>query len=233
MNDTMIQTLWNEGKEKELKMSRQEIDGMLEKSVRRAWTDLRRMVWIYLAMMMATLVVSGMNIAGYASKPVWRGVNLGLVLLTAVFLVFGTHLLAEMRRLDDPKQGLIELVRRKLRFFRTKYQVWLGIVALAIWVLGFAVSLQLYNQDGHYRIKKDLFILGFAMVQLLLIYLIVRVAHYPLIQRMLAALRDLETQATQETGRFEERQKYRVLIAVLAFVLGVALFAALLVRFLA
>jgi hypothetical protein len=232
MNDKLIQTLWNEGKGKEPKMSKQEIEGILHKSVKRGWTDLRRMVWFYLAMMAAILVVSGMNIAVYASNPTWLGVHLGLTLLTVGFLAFGTHLLTEMRRLDDPAQELTELVRRKLRFFRTKYQAWLGVVALAIWILGFAVSLYMYNQDGHYRIKKDLFILCFAVAQLIMIYVIVRIAHYPLAQRMLAALRDVEAQATEATQRFERSQKYRVLIAILTFLLGLALFVGLLAHFL-
>ena len=233
MNDKLIQTLWNEGKGKEPKMSKQEIEGILRRSVKRGWTDLRRMVWFYLAMMTAILVVSGMNIAVYASNPPWLAVHVGLTVLTVAFLAFGTHLLGEMRRLDNPAQELTELVRRKLRFFKTKYQVWLGVVTLAIWVLGFAVSLYMYNQDGHYRIKKDLFILCFAGAQLIMLYVIVRIAHYPLAQRLLAALRDVEAQATEATQRFEKSKKYRVLIAVLALLLGIALFAGVLAHLLA
>ena len=233
MNDKLIQTLWNEGKGKEPKMSKQELKGILQKSVKRGWTELRRMVWVYLAVMVGILVVSGINIAVYASNPNWLGVHLGMTLLTVGFLAFGAHVLDVMRRLDDPTQGLMVLVQRKLHFFRTKYQAWLGIVALAIWMLCFGVSLYMYNEDGHYGIEKDLFILSFAVAQAVIIYAMVRVAHHPMLQRILAALRDIEAQSTEQTRRFEKGQKYRVLIGVLAFILGVALFAGALAYFLA
>ena len=233
MNDKLIQALWNEGKGKEPKMSKQDIEGILYKSVKRGWTDLRRMVWIYLSVMVAILVVTGMNIAVYASNPAWLGVHLGMTLLTVAFLAFGAHLLDAMRRLDDPTQGLLVLVKRKLHFFRTKYQVWLGIVALAIWMLCFAVSLYMYHENGHYGIKQDLFILTFAVAQVVIIYAMVRVAHHPMVQRILVALRDIEKQSAEQTQRFERSQKYRVLIGVLAFILGAALFAGILAHFLA
>ena len=233
MNDNLIQSLWNRGKEKEPKMSPQEIESILHKSVKRAWTDLRRLVWFYLAMMAATLVVNGMNIAVYRSNPPWLGAHVALTVLVLGFLGFGAHLIGEMRRLDNLAEGLGVLVRRQLRFFKTKYQVWLGIVTLAIWLLGFAVSLYLYNQDGQYRIHKDLFLAVFVVAQILITYVIVRVAHYPVSRRILAALRDVEAQAAEQTRSFEKSQKYRNLMYALAFVLGVAFFVGLLLHYLA
>jgi len=233
MNEDLIQSLWNKGKGKEPKMSTLEIEKILHNSTKRAWTELRRMVWFYLAVMLALLVMTGMNIAAYRSNPAWLVVNISLTLLVVGFLGFGAHLVSEMRRLDDLAEGLADLVRRQLRFFKTKYQVWLGIVSLAIWLLCFAVSLYLYNQDGHYHIQPDWFLAGFTVVQMLIIYAIVRLAHYPMAQRILAALQDLEAQATEQTQSIESSQKYRMLMLGLAFLVGAALFVGLLLHFLA
>jgi len=233
MNNDLIQSLWNRGKAKEPKMSAQQIESILQKSVKRAWTDLRRLVWFYLAVMAAVLVFNGMNIAVYRSNPAWLGAHVALTLLVLGFLGFGVHLIGEMRRLDNPAEGLAVLVRRQLRFFRTQYQVWLGVVTLGIWLLGFAVSLYMYQQDGHYRIQPDWFLAVFVVAQLLITYVIVRVAHYPISRRILAALRDVEAQAAEQTRSFEKSQKYRVLMYALAFILGVALFIGLLLHYLA
>jgi len=233
MNNDLIQSLWNRGKGKEPKMSTQQIEDILHKSVKRAWTDLRRLVWCYLAVLAAVLVVNGMNIAVYHSNPAWLGVHVALTVLVLGFLGFGAHLIGEMRRLDNLAEGLAELVRRQLHFFKTKYQVWLGIVTLGIWLLGFAVSLYMYNQDGDYRIRKDLFLVVFVVVQILITYAIVRVAHYPVSRRILAALRDVEAQATEQTRSFEKSQKFRILMYALAVILGLALFIGGLLHYLA
>lgn len=232
MKDELIQSLWNRGKGKEPKMSSQEIEGILHHSVKRAWADLRRMVWFYLVVMVAILVVNGMNIAVYSSNRAWLGVNIALTIVVAGLLGFGVHLIGEMRRLDDLAEGLAVLVRRQLHFFRTKYQVWLGIVTLGIWLLGFAVSLYMYHEEGQYRVRPDWFLAVFVVAQVLIIYVMVRVAHHPMSQRIVAALRDVEAQVTEQTQRFEKGQKYRLLIGILAVILGAALFMGILLHFL-
>ncbi len=232
MNEDLIQSLWNKAKGKDPKMSTQEIDAILRRSVRRGWSELQRMVWFYLAVIAAILVVNGMNIAGYRSNPAWLTVHIALTFLAVGFLGFGVHVMGEMRRLENLAESLAELVRRQLHFFKTKYQIWLGLVSVGIWMLGFAVSLYLYNQNGHYRIHKDLFLAFFTIAQLLIIYVLVRVAHYPLLQRVLAALHDVEAQSVEQTQSFDKSRKYRVLIGVLAFILGVALFLGVLLHYL-
>jgi hypothetical protein len=228
MNDDPIKSLWNLGKRKERKMNTEEIQSILHRSAKRAWTELRRLVWFYLAVMVAILVVNGMNIAAYRSNAAWVGVDIALTLLAAGFAAFGAHIIAEMRRLDNYGDGLAVVVRRQLEFFRTKYQVWLVVVALGIWLLGFAVSLYLYNENGHYRVHQDMFLVGFTAAQLVIIYAIVRVAHYPFLQRILAALHDIDAQVAERTQTFERGQKYRVLIGIAAALIGLAVFIALL-----
>jgi len=233
MNNDPIQSLWNRGKGKEPKMSIPQIESILQKSVKRAWTDLRRLVWFYLAVMASVLVVTGMNIAVYRSNAAWLSVHVALSMIVIGFLGFGVHLIGEMRRLDNLAEGLAVLVRRQLRFFKTQYQVWMGVVTLGIWLLGFAVSLYMYHQDGHYRIHPDLFLAVFVVAQIMITYVIVRVAHYPISRRILAALRDVEAQATEQTRSFEQSQKYRILMYALAVILGVALFVGFLLYYLA
>jgi len=233
MKEDLIQSLWNQGKGKELKMNTLEIERILQSSTKRAWTDLRRMVWFYLAVMMVLLVVTGMNISAYRSNPVWLGVNIALTLMAVGFLGFGVQLFGDMRRLDDMAESLTDLVRRQLCFFQTKYQVWLGVVSLAIWLLSFAVSMYAYHQDGHYGVHADGFLVAFEVMQLLAIYGIVRIAHHILARRILAAVEDIKAQTIEQTQTIEDGRKRRTLILVTAFMVGGALFVALLLHFLA
>jgi hypothetical protein len=188
------------------------------------------MVWFYLSMMAAILVMSGMNLAEYRANPAWVTILVGLIMAALGFLGFGVHLIGDMRRLDNPAEELTSLVRKQLRFLKTKYQLWLGVVAVAIWLLGFTISLYMYAEDGRYAIHKDLFLAVFVVGQLVAIYAIVRIAHYPMVRRIQVVLQDLEAQAIEATQTFEKGRKYRLLISTLAVLLGLALLVGILIH---
>lgn len=230
MNGDWISTLWQKSKEKEPRMSAQEIDGILRRSTTSGWTELRRMVWFYLSIMAAILVMSGMNLAEYRANPAWVIALVGLITLSLGFLAFGAHLISDMRRLENPAEELITLVRRQLCFLRTTYQLWLGVVAVAIWLLGFTISLYLYAEDGRYAIHKDLFLAVFAVGQWLAIYAIVRIAHHPMMRRIQVVLEDLEAQAVEATSAFDKGRTYRIFVSILAVLIGLALLVGILVH---
>jgi hypothetical protein len=232
MNDELIQALWQQGKASEPKMSLKEIETVLARSARSGWSELRRMVWFYLAVMASGVLLSGWNYVTYRTNPGWLAALAGMVALLLAFIGYGAGVLREMRALDQPLDGLAIQVKRQMRFFRTRYQVWMGTVAAAIWLVCFGVSLQMYYEDGRYGVSIDGGLVAFSVMQAAIIYGLVRVAHHLLSQRLVAALEDLEAQATEQTERIARSQRWQTVLLILAVIAGAALFSALLLHFL-
>ena len=215
MNDQEIQSLWNQSKQQEPRMDGPAIRHILEKSVRQGWGGLRFNAWLFLGLLGVVEVFNLMNLVGFASHPSWLAVHAGLTALTLGFMIYALRMLQELRTLDDPRESLSALVRRQLRFFHTTFEGWLWMAAATAWLLSFSVSVWMENQGGGYRINR---VIEFVAVSAGLIfgsYAIMRLRHYPMVQRSLAALHDLESQLTDQTERVNAQRKYWVIGGVL------------------
>jgi len=101
---------------------------------------LKTFLWLYLAMLLATLVLQGVNLAGYRTNPAMLVVH-GVVLAAALgFTAFGIHLYGEVGRLDRRDEKLVDAVERRLHLLRGKYEVWLWICAVTAWMLAWAIN---------------------------------------------------------------------------------------------
>lgn len=218
MNHDLIQSLWNRGKGKEPKMSTQEINNLLAKSVRTGWSKLRINVWTFAVMLFVALVFSVLNVIGFASNPGWLAMHVGLTLITLVFLAFNLRVLRPLQGLDDPSVELPRLIKRQLHFFHTTFERWMWIAAVTSWLLSFSVSVWMENQGGQYRINHLVEFVAVSAAVVFGSYAILRLGHYPLIQRTLAALYDLHAQVTEETQRVQKQRKYWIIALVLLVV---------------
>lgn len=232
MNDELIKAIWKQGKAGDPRMSAQEIESILARSARTGWSELRRMVWFYLGLMGVGVMMIAWDCATYRANPVWVSVMGGMSLLLVGFIAFGLRVLHDMHQLDDTMDSVAGLVQRQLHFFRTRYQFWLAMVAAGIWVLSFAVSLQMYHDAGQYRVTVDGFLMVFSVLQAVIIYGLVRGSHHLFSRRLVAALEDLNAQATEKTDRIERGHRGLKVLLVVAVVAGILLFAGVLLRFL-
>lgn len=215
MNNDLIQSLWNRGKGKEPKMSTQQINNLLAKSVRVGWSKLRINVWLFALMLSAALVFNVLNVIAFTSNPRWLAVHAGLTLITLVFLVFNLGVLRPLRGLDDPSVELPTLVRQQLHFFHTTLKWWMWVGPVTCWLLSFSLSVWTDQQDGQYRINHVGKFVAMSAAVIFGLYAVYRLAHYPLIQRTLAALHDLEAQVTEQTRRVQKQRKYWIIAGIL------------------
>lgn len=214
MNDELIKSLWNQSKQKEPKMNTQAINSILEKSVRAGWPKLRINVSVFLVMLTVGFVFEGLNVISYGANPGWLAVHVGVTLVTLASLAFNLRVRRELHNLDDPDVGLAVLVRRQLQFFHTTFEWWLWVVAVTPWILSFSVSVWMGNQHGQYRIEHVVEYVAVSVAMIFGCYALFRLGHYPIVQRTLAALHDLEAQVTEQTQRVDARRKYWIIAAV-------------------
>ena len=223
MNDEQMKSLWTQGKQEEPKMNLQAINSILEKSVRTGWSCLRLNVSVFVCMLAVALIFDVLNVIGYATNPAWLTVHAGLTAVTLAFMTLSLHVKRDLRSLDDPSVGLAALVRRQLKFFHTTFEWWLWVAAVTTWVLSFSISVWVANQHDHYRIKSVVEFIAVSAAMIFGSYALFRLGHYPMIQRTLAALHDLEAQATEKTLRVQGHRKYWVIaLVVLVVVLTVS-----------
>ncbi len=218
MNDEQIQSLWNKGKQQELKLDGNMINRILEKSVRCGWPMLRVNLWTFLVMLAVAEIFNVLNLAGSVSHRGWLAVHAGLTVCTLGLFVLGLRVFRELRTLADPDENVALLVRKQLSFFHGTFEWWLWGWALTVWIFSFCVPVWLENQRGGYRIDNVIEFVAVSTGLTFGSYAIFRLGHLPMVQRALAALHDLESQITEQTERIEAQRKYWMIGVVLLFV---------------
>jgi hypothetical protein len=204
-------------------MTKAEIQAILEPRLRRSVRGWSLLVWVYLAFIAVTLVCEGMSLYAFRVNPVMLAALTVMVLLTLGFLAYGIYLLGELAAMDRADNSLVTALKRRLRFYRTKYEVWLWMLAVTIPFLSFAVSTMMDNQDGQYRINRPGVFIAVTAAQLVFMYVVLKIGHYPLMRQQQAILSDLESQVTTETDRVEAMKRtwrrWGLLLAILGTVL--------------
>ena len=211
MNDTVIKSLWDLGKRQEPQMDAREINDILRKSVRSGWPKLRLNVWVYSAMATVALIFSLLNVFGNLSHSPWNVVHLVLTIMILVFLALCMDVQRKLRGLDECDQSVAVLVKRQMRFFHSTFEWWLWVASVTTWVLSFSVVVWIEDQIGRYSIVAPVEFVAISAAVIFGGYALLRLGHYPMLQRTVAALHDLESQITEQTLRVQTWRKYWII----------------------
>jgi hypothetical protein len=222
MNDDVIKSLWDQGKRQEPQMDPQEINDILKKSVRRGWPKLRLNVWICGAMTVVGLIFDVLNFVGNLTNSPWVVVHLVLTVIAFGFLALSMRVLRDLRGLDESNETVAVLVQRQLRFFHTTFEWWLWIASVTTWMLSFSVVVWIEDQVGRYSIVAPVEFIAVSAAVIFGSYALLRMGHYPMLQRTLAALHDLESQITEQTQRVQAWRKYWIIATGILVVLVTA-----------
>jgi len=222
MNDDVIKSLWDQGKRQEPQMDPQEINDILKKSVRRGWPKLRLNVWICGAMTVVGLIFDVLNFVGNLTNSSWVVVHLVLTVIAFGFLALSMRVLRDLRGLDESNETVAVLVQRQLRFFHTTFEWWLWIASVTTWMLSFSVVVWIEDQVGRYSIVAPVEFIAVSAAVIFGSYALLRMGHYPMLQRTLAALHDLESQITEQTQRVQAWRKYWIIATGILVVLVTA-----------
>lgn len=204
-------------------MTKAEIQAILQPQIRKSALGWSIAMWTYLAVIAGTLVCEGMNMYAFRTNPIMLTVGVLLTFLTLGFLAYGIHILRELATIDQADESLVAKLQRRLRFHRTKCEIWLWMIALTVAFLSFAVSTMPDAQDGQYRINRPGVFIGVTLGQILFMYAVLRIAQYPFVRESKAILSDLENQVTTGTDQVKAFKRTWRLWGLLFAVLGTIL----------
>jgi hypothetical protein len=204
-------------------MSKAEIQALLVPQFRKSGIGLHIVVWTYLVLIAGTLVCEGMNIYAFRTNPIMSTVGVLLTIFTLGFLVYGIHILRELTAIDLVDESLVAKLQRRLRFHRTKFEIWLWMIAFTVAFLSFAVSTMLDAQDGQYRINRPGVFVGIVLGQILFMYAVLKIGQYSFVRESKAILSDLESQVTTGTDGVKALKRTWFVWSLLFAVLGTIL----------
>jgi len=226
-DNDLIERLWDKRSEDQV-MSRDEIAQALRPRVARGSRTMKVHLWTYVAVLLVTLVVQGVNVAGYWPNATMRALQIALTLGALGRAVFAVHMVGAVWGLDRTDEPLAETVERRLAFLRGKYEVWLWASAASLLLLIWGLNTLVDNAQAEFRINKPLVFCAVQVVAFLLTYGVLKVAHMPVVRVLLAVLEDLEAQIVDRTNaardweRTARRWKWAVLAVCIALLaLGV------------
>lgn len=231
MNNS-IENIWQKGQGKEKKMSQTQIEQMLKTDVQKHSTALQMFVWIYVTILVATVVMNSINIAAYQSNGSMVAIQALLALISVGFIAYGLSLVRDIKKTDRMDQSLLTALQERMKVIRYKYERWYLIIGFSIVALTFAVTTMNGNENGHYTIHQPLIFILFTVAQFTIVYLLNKVAHYPYVRQLKAYIHDLEHQVTDQTARVVELQTSWKKWGLALLIFGLVLFIYFFVRFL-
>jgi hypothetical protein len=194
------------GEETEVPLTHEELVQLLRPDVRRMRSLFPMHLWIFVVFLAAVLVVDVANLYGYWRNPTLLAVQAAVTVLTLAFLVYTGFVLREARRLERLDDDLVSIVRRRLRFFQTRYGVWLWLAAASVSLASWAVSTFVDNASGEYPINRPDIVVATLLGQIILVYAALRIVHRPFLVESRAVLHDLQSQVLDETTALPERR---------------------------
>jgi hypothetical protein len=224
MSEDIIQDIWDKGKSQKQDLSLQEIERALRPDVRRQSIAIRMYIWLWLAILLGAFAMVVLNIEGYLNNSTMLMTHIGLAMLTIAFAAYGIHLLGEIRIMDRADESLMNLLERRRRFYRTKFEIWNLIMAATVVLLTFALNAYVDNDNGQHRINRVEIFVAFSLTQFGFIYGINKLAQLPIRKGMKIFLSDLGTNAMEGTQTLVGfRKRWRVWVVVF-FIIGTILF---------
>ena len=221
MEDNNLINIWEQQKDvpDNEKLENKMITEYLKPKVSKvSWTFLFNLVF-YIAALVASVIMLSMNIYGYRENPAMLTAESGLLVLSLIFLGYGVYIFMKIREINNYSKDLRELLKSKIRFLRFHYEIWLVITALVVWILTFALTTLVDNQDGFYRINRVGMFLTVSLGMIVVIYSIQKLSAGLSLRNLKVFLADLEESSMARTEQFEHRRKKSKWLYVAAFLI--------------
>lgn len=188
-------------------MTQAELDRIIRRGMRGSVSGWKLYIATNLLALLATIIFGLLNVFGYRGNPPMLVAELGITLTAGILLVFGVHVSRELRRIARADESLMDALRRRLAFVRSKYELWLWAAALTCLLLVFALTTFIDNRNGVYRINQPLVFWGTLAGVLVLVYGSGKLATYAPMREMRDALEDLQAGTTARIEAIPARRR--------------------------
>lgn len=196
------------------KISKEMIENYLKPKISNLYLSFNISIVVTLAAFIAGIVVFSINTYIYRGNPAMFKLELGFLLLSMLFFIYGIFIFMKLREINNFSKSLIELIGSKIKFIKSHYEAWLVVLSVGMMILVFGVNTLADNQNGTYKINDvtsyvfvNLFVFGF-------VYLINKISAYTSIQKMKLYLSDLQLGAIENSKNDEIVNKKRTWIFI-------------------
>jgi len=221
-NGDLVHT-WNEETEKTLKnqkLQRSEIEAFLKPKARRAAFSIDLNIVLYMILQLAASVLIGLDLYAYRSNPLLLSLLVIMLVACSSFFGYGVFLLNHIRQISSGNLDLATAVSKKLRVYRTHYEIWMWIGAVSLLFLSYALNMFIDNDQGTYRINRPVVFVATSLLCVLVAYVAQKSAQSMTTGRMKAYLEDLHDEVLDRTRQIEKgKRRHTIIIAILTIVL--------------
>jgi len=231
MPDNDLIKIWKEGNMEMLKnrrFERSELEGFLKPRISKTTLSLNLNILVYMAAQMAAMVLIGFDLIGYRSNPMMLKVLIPMLIVCSAFLGYGVFLLTYIWQVNHGNFDLVTTINRKLKVYRTHYEVWMWIGAVTCLFLSLALNTLIDNDQGMYRINRPVFFVVISLLVVLFIYGAQKIAQIFAIRQIKVYLTDLQNDALEGSRKIEESKRVQfivylilALILTILFILGI------------
>jgi len=223
MSEDFIQKIWDKGKSQNKELSTQEIEQTLRPHAQRQTFTIRTNVLIWLIILLGTLIFDVLDIVVYSINPTMLMIQISLTLLALIFGAYGIYLLKEIRIIDRADESVIVRLKRLLRFYRTKFEIWNFMMSATLVLLTFAVTSYVDNDAGHYHIGRVELFVFFLVLQFAFMYGANKIGQYPFRKEIKIIMSDLEANVIDGTQTIATRRRRWRKWATILFIIGTIL----------
>jgi len=214
--------LWNEGNQKMLQtknLDRSELEAFITPKINRATLGLNFNILFYMAVLIATMILIGIDLYGYRSNPTMLKVLMPMLILSSAFFGYGVFMISNIFQINRNDVDLMACIKKKLKIYRTHYEVWMWMMSLACLFLIFALNSMVDNDQGVYRINKPVFFAVVNVVILFFLYGAQKAAQWVSLRTVKTYLEDLQNEDISGTSRIEKDKKKLLIFTIILVII--------------
>jgi len=114
--------LWNEGNQKMLQtknLDRSELEAFIKPKINKATLGLNFNILFYMAVLIATMILIGIDLYGYRSNPTMLKVLMPMLILSSAFFGYGVFMISNIFQINRNDVDLMACIKKKLKIYRT------------------------------------------------------------------------------------------------------------------
>ena len=204
---------------KNRRFERSELEGFLKPRISKAALSLNLNILVYMAAQTAAMILIGFDLYGYRSNQIMLKVLIPMFIVCSSFFGYGVFLLTYIWQVNHGNYDLVTAIKRKLKVYRTHYEVWMWIGAVSLLILTFALNTLIDNDQGTYRINHPVFFAIICLLVILFIYGSQKIAQFFAIKQIRVYLTDIQNDVLEGSCRFEETRKLKLIIFIILFII--------------
>lgn len=207
MSTDILQEIWRRADAEGRPVEATDLQDGCRPAVAEEIRRLRLHIVVHLPLLVAVVIINAINVAISHRQAGAPAMHIVLVAMSVGFLAYGVRLLRDLRAADLGDESLVATIRRRLEFCRTRYEIWLIMVAATVLMASMSGAALTDNLGTGWHINNRKLFAILEMGTFLFIYAMMKAALYPTLGSLKAMLVELEAQSVDGIRRLTVRRR--------------------------